>query len=395
MDLLNFSTTVKVPPDFDAPFYLTTYPETKDFYQPFAKETGISEAHRLYFHFLNYGRKSGYCKNEIEKRTIDSFYKHLFDPSKVDPDFDEFFYEKMYQETEGYYQPFCDLNGIGKRERLYRHYKSIERGSPIKIFRNEQELAARFEFIKTPSQPQIKNPNVAVIAHAYYQDVWENELSKEIQSIELDYDLLVTIPQSNPGLAQQVKEEFPDAEILLVENRGADVWPFIQSLRLLASRKKQYDFFLKLQTKKSEATNPLFTTYLRRGCYQNLCRNINFILSEMTASPTLGMVGAPNTRVIFDREEDKENLENFDQIRTALKLHDNRIDFIFGTMFVVRENLFECLLSSDVIRGDLFEEGHRFDGTVAHAFERIFSNIVRSAGQKIALLDELIEERYP
>jgi len=40
---------------FDAKFYESIYPETKDFYQPHCQENNIDDTHRLFYHYKNYG----------------------------------------------------------------------------------------------------------------------------------------------------------------------------------------------------------------------------------------------------------------------------------------------------------------------------------------------------
>jgi len=56
--------------DFEEIFYEKTYPEVKNFYQPYCAENNISERERLFFHYANYGKNNNYKKNLIE------FIKH-------------------------------------------------------------------------------------------------------------------------------------------------------------------------------------------------------------------------------------------------------------------------------------------------------------------------------
>lgn len=42
--------------------------------------------------------------------------------NNVDPKFDHVYYRNKYPETNGYYQPFCKLNGISEQARLYFHW---------------------------------------------------------------------------------------------------------------------------------------------------------------------------------------------------------------------------------------------------------------------------------
>lgn len=44
---------------FDAKFYESLYPETKDFYQPHCQENNIDDTHRLFYHYKNYGIYGG------------------------------------------------------------------------------------------------------------------------------------------------------------------------------------------------------------------------------------------------------------------------------------------------------------------------------------------------
>jgi|GEM_PF-5471878 len=390
MDLLEFSKQVVVPDDFDARFYEKSHPEVVGFYRQGAIEQGVSNEHRLYFHFVKYGRRGGYFKNSVEQKIVQAFFRHRFDPSHVAGDFDEIFYEKMYRESTQYYQPFCQHNGIQSRERLYHHYKYLKRLSPLMIFKNERELADHFRFIEAPKVKIIPPARLAVVVHAYYEDIWENELSKELKLIDIDFDLYVSVPASNPELARKIKSEFPGSEVLLVDNRGADILPFLEILKGIVAGSRAYDFVLKLHTKKTATGNFLLTTYLRRGCYRNMCGNLGFILSMMRGDDQLGMVGAPHTRIILHREEDYANSRNFDWVRERLGILDDRIDFIFGTMFMIRFEICKELAVGDIIGRDIFQDGHQPDGTTAHAFERIFASVVRDHNKRIALLDELI-----
>jgi hypothetical protein len=51
-----------IDPDFDELFYAEAYPETKDFYQPYCDKNNISDRHRLFFHYSQYGKHSNLKK---------------------------------------------------------------------------------------------------------------------------------------------------------------------------------------------------------------------------------------------------------------------------------------------------------------------------------------------
>ena len=57
MDIVEFYKTHRIDYDFDESAYLSRYPYTQDFYQPYCRDNNISEKHRLYFHWIMYGEK--------------------------------------------------------------------------------------------------------------------------------------------------------------------------------------------------------------------------------------------------------------------------------------------------------------------------------------------------
>lgn len=52
----------KIDPDFDDIFYQIAYPGTRDFYQPYCDKNNISDRHRLFFHYSQYGKHSNLKK---------------------------------------------------------------------------------------------------------------------------------------------------------------------------------------------------------------------------------------------------------------------------------------------------------------------------------------------
>jgi len=48
--------------------------------------------------------------------------EEFFQNNTVEEDFDDVFYKNQYPETNEFYQPHCEINGISERKRLYFHY---------------------------------------------------------------------------------------------------------------------------------------------------------------------------------------------------------------------------------------------------------------------------------
>lgn len=94
---------------------------------------------------------------------------------------------------------------------------------------------------------------IAVVVHAFYEEELrylcsklEEVLLSSIQGSD-DVDIIITIPQSRAQLGDIV-HHLPKTKVVLVDNLGMDILPFIQLIPSLL----QYDWIMKLHTKKGE-----------------------------------------------------------------------------------------------------------------------------------------------
>lgn len=63
LNILEFYKTNVVDDNFDEKFYQHSFPDTKDFYQPFCSDSGIDDRHRLFYHYHLYGKNFGFASN--------------------------------------------------------------------------------------------------------------------------------------------------------------------------------------------------------------------------------------------------------------------------------------------------------------------------------------------
>ena len=318
--------------------------------------------------------------------TIEEFYS----TNKVDEDFDEVFYSKLYPETKDFYQPYCIEKTIHEKHRLYMHWALF--GRKEKRFKSRDHMNKCLCLFTPKHKPSSHiNRKNCIIIHAYFFDVFINDITPALKQITIPYDLYITLSEENVNsdLEQKaIKRIFPNAHVLITPNRGADIGPFFQSLDFIIKSNKTYDYILKLHTKKSIHLVPEYTQTLRRHYYLNLCYNIDYSIDLMEKDQSIGMVGPPYSRLSLTEEEDHINIHNIKNLLIQFNIKDHIIDFIAGTMFICKFNLLtKYFLGINIA---MFERGHKVDGTTAHAFERLFANIVREEGQKIHILgDEL------
>ena len=70
-----------------------------------------------------------------------------------------------------------------------------------------------------------------------------------LKRLTIPFDLIVTTVPGRDQLAGAVARDFPDAEIIVTENRGRDVRPFLELLE--AGRLDRYRYVCKIHGKKS------------------------------------------------------------------------------------------------------------------------------------------------
>jgi hypothetical protein len=300
----------------------------------------------------------------------------------IDIDFDENFYSSLYPETICFYQPYCQENNIDDRRRLFYHY-SLYKNEGIGRFKNRKELLNYYDYDFCPIKDKI-----CIIVHVHYFEVWEQEIKPLIKNLDVPRDIYITI--NNKEYEKTIKEQIPESNIILLKNSGADIAPFVKTIQHINSTGKKYKYILKLHTKKSSQTNEFWTHCFRNSVYKNLCKNLSSIVLLLEVEESIGMIGSPNTRLSLTHEQDFINEKNFNKIRKLLKIEDNTIDFIYGTMFVVRYDIINYFLTN--LNVDIFEKRHKSDGTIAHAFERLFGNMIREFNKRIYVLGEKNEE---
>ena len=362
----------KVNPNFDENFYQKRYPETKEFYQPHCRILNIDDKHRLYYHWFLYADKS-------DQQSIEYFYA----THTLIDDFDVDFYTRNYPDTKNFYQPYCRNQNIDDKRRLYFHWHL----SKSKRFKSPEDMQKHFFLFEKDHDVRIAN-SVCVIVHVYFFDVWQKEIAPEIKNLNLRFDLYISLTEGGgfENKKDEILKDFPNATIVSVPNRGADVGPFFKILKTISDTGCKYEYLLKLHTKKSVHLSEDWSLCFRLHFYKNLCRNLDYCIDLMNKNKSIAMIGPPNSMVELSNSEDEKNLMKFKELVKRFELKDDSINFIAGTMFVCRFELLSKYFKDISIYE--FETGHKTDGTLAHSFERIFSNIVRSENQKIYCLGE-------
>jgi len=231
---------------------------------------------------------------------------------------------------------------------------------------------------------------LAVIVQLYYTDLWD-EFKSYLQNITDQFDLYVTITEGVLSMedfqskAATIKQAFPNASVIMVQNKGLDIGPFVLTLHSILQQKLEYEYVIKLHTKRSINTMGEGGDQWRQELIHSLLGTPQKYYDNLQKfhDPQVGMIGC--RKWVIDHLE--TNTSTIDYYKHRLGIKKGRF-FVGGTIFWSRfETLIKCLTTQNTI--DIYnelEEGYFTDWnapTKTHALERIFGYIIEDNGQKI------------
>lgn len=255
---------------------------------------------------------------------------------------------------------------------------------------------------------------VAVVLHLYYHELWDEIRSYLANLRHLQTSLFVTLATDKPEaelarMKERIIAFWPDATVLFVENRGLDAGAFVEVVNHIEQRSLSFDLVLKLHAKRSLApSGETKGTEWRTESLAALAGNptqVDRILSIFDDHPEVGMIG-PHNMLMGESSNDQKagraiNLGNMTRLAQRMDIDDVRQHFFRGTMFWSRaSDMFDPILRARMTIED-FDADYAPDGTLAHAMERMFACMVRSAGHKLHRFDpdlpksiELLKNRH-
>ena len=228
------------------------------------------------------------------------------------------------------------------------------------------------------------------IVHAWYPDVLE-EILCCLAATRLPWRLLVTTSAEQADAVQaQLRTYSLPYEVMVLENRGRDILPFLHAAERLLD--EGVDVALKLHTKRSthlDNGDAWRTELLQRLTGTDRAARI---LQAFAADASLGLV-APEGHLLPLDEYWGGNRAAADYLlrragRCEQPLDDAR--FISGSMFWVRLDALRPLLDSGLCPSEFETEQGQIDGTLAHAVERLAAPLAAHAGYRVVDAAELL-----
>lgn len=222
------------------------------------------------------------------------------------------------------------------------------------------------------------------IVHVWYVDVLA-EILTSLHRSKVKWNLLITTPLEMVEKVKVVLSECSfHVELLVVPNRGRDILPFLKAAKLLSER--GIDVALKLHTKRSVHRHD--GDEWRKDLLDKLVSpdRAAKILEAFQEKPLLGLVAAENhiQPMSYYWGLNKSNVRFLHEIFGFDYPPGEQDSFVGGSMFWVRLDAIQVLLETTLTDTDFDEETGQIDGTLAHAFERVFATCVRVNGYTIA-----------
>jgi lipopolysaccharide biosynthesis protein len=227
----------------------------------------------------------------------------------------------------------------------------------------------------------------AVILHFFYGDLLDEILPYLENTKNMDLFVSLGLNVSIDDI-RRLRKVFPNCYIEAYLNKGRDLLPFINLLKVIKSY--GYAYGCKLHTKKSLHRND--GSQLRSEAFKNLIgttSQVQKFIQFFEEDKELGMAGPSNS--FIDLAETKINLLNrywLDNLLPKLGRPDligsYSWRFFAGTMFWFRVDALSWLLSWDLSADDFEYELGQLDGTLAHALERCVCLGVTQSGYRIS-----------
>ncbi len=231
---------------------------------------------------------------------------------------------------------------------------------------------------------------ILVHLHLYYADMLP-EMLNSLRSLEgRAYDLYVTLVKDCETVKKEILAFKNDAQIMMVDNRGYDLAPFLKVLQSVSL--DDYGYVIKLHTKR-DLPKPAHLPY---GCFKNSeWRNclMGFLKDRQTfveaynlleKHSEIGMLSHWKL-IVKSGKEDREATRRAEEIMQQLGLPPKERRFVAGTMFICRAKLMKPLLRLNYMANDFdVPAPNHAGGTLAHAMERVLGWLVYAQNSQIA-----------
>ncbi|SFJ43967.1 glycoside hydrolase family 99-like domain-containing protein [Jannaschia pohangensis] len=230
----------------------------------------------------------------------------------------------------------------------------------------------------------------ALHLHLYYLDLWE-EFEAAFRSLDIAFDLFVTITYFGPeseALRDRIVAADPNATVLLMPNRGRDIFPFVHLVN--ADIFAGYEAVAKIHSKRSphREDGDAWRDQLVGGLLSGQATGdlLEGFLADADASLWVsdGQHYADPIWWGSNRAATERMLT-----RVEIPMDAERLSFPAGSMYWLKPELVATIRGLGLSETDFEREAGQVDGTTAHAFERALGYMAEDGGRRIVQTSHL------
>lgn len=235
--------------------------------------------------------------------------------------------------------------------------------------------------------------------HLYYTDMWPEFAGYLSNLSDYNYDLYVTGVEISPEIRQEILSFKKDAKILITENRGHDVWPFLSVLNQVDLDK--YSYIIKIHTKNTSSDVPIKTNkrifsrrWFKKLLIEALIGSPQIIkqnLENFSKDPKLGMIGSKYLISYVDQRS-MDVIDKIKPVSDKIGIKDTtNKTFVEGTMFMVKADLMKIFQNKFTAQDFTPSEKTGSGGALSHVLERVLCIAVSYAGYKLQGFDSRLD----
>ena len=233
-----------------------------------------------------------------------------------------------------------------------------------------------------PTSRPAGEPKVVVVAHVHYPEIW-GDIEDRLARMPEAFDLVVTVTEGSAEMAvNRIRARHPYAAIEVVPNRGRDWAPLVHVANkgLLAG----YDAVAKVHTKKSEhrIDGDGWRLELLDGVFESP-EQIARIVALLREDRSVGLVVPTGHVSGTEHWGSDQGIVEMLASRLPMAFDPHELKFPAGAMFWCRPWLIDRLADLDIDESDFEPEAGQYDGTTAHALERLVGIYTTVAGMEI------------
>jgi lipopolysaccharide biosynthesis protein len=233
-----------------------------------------------------------------------------------------------------------------------------------------------------PTSRPVGEPRIVVVAHVHYPELW-GDIEDRLARMPEAFDLVVTITEGSAESAiSRIRSRHPRAVIEVVPNRGRDWAPLVHVANkgLLAG----YDAVAKVHTKKSEhrIDGDGWRLELLVGVFESP-EQFGRIVALLREDRSVGLVVPTGHVSGTEHWGSDQGIVEMLASRLPMAFDPQDLRFPAGAMFWCRPWLIDRLADLDITDADFEPEAGQYDGTTAHALERLVGVYTTVAGMEI------------